>query len=246
MPEQIIEAFSRGYTGQVDDVDASRRWVVARVNTDAVDQFQTVVDPAGMDRSDYLRNPVVLWDHGKDKARGKVPIGKNAWMKARGKTAVLAKTVFADDEFSRGLFALYRDGFLSAWSINGLPTNVGPPTPAEIQARPVLRSAKLIYRSWKLTEYSAVPVPGNADCLTEEVSRGLRAAVERGLWIPDQLRAQLPPLVPVRTGGPLPPLVVYRTRDEALESIERRSREIATVELMAALKEARELARGMV
>ena len=75
--------FSRAAESEVTDVDAGRRWVVARINTDAVDRFDTVVSPSGMDRTEFLRNPVVLWEHGKDPVRGKVPIGRDVVDQAR-------------------------------------------------------------------------------------------------------------------------------------------------------------------
>lgn len=222
----------RDYAVDLDDVhDGDRKWVVARINTDALDRYQTVIDPLGVDRSAYLKNPVVLWEHGKDPARGRRPVGRNAWIKARPeKRDLIAKTVFADDEFSRGLFNLYRDGVLRGWSINGTPVSSGPPTAAEVAARPELRSAKLVYRSLRLTEYSAVAVPGNPDALTE--------ATSRGLWLPDLLRARVP--VPA-----LPPLV-GRTLGQVVASAERQAREIARTEIAEARADALDLARGRI
>jgi hypothetical protein len=222
----------RDYVVDLDDVhDGDRKWVVARINTDAVDRYATVIDPLGIDRSFYQKNPVVLWEHGKDPARGRRPIGRNAWIKARPeKRDLIAKTVFADDEFSRGLFNLYRDGVLRGWSINGTPVASGPPTAAEVAARPELRSAKLVYRSLRLTEYSAVAVPGNPDALTE--------ATSRGLWLPDLLKARLP-------ASKLPPLV-GRTLAQVVASVERQARELVGAEVARARADAIDLARGRI
>lgn len=174
----------RGYAAEVEDVQSQgdRRWVVARINTDALDSYGTVVDPRGMDKSEYDRNRVVLWEHGQDPVRGMVPIGRNDWIKAEpGRGVVKAKTVFADDEFSRGLHALYRDDVLRGWSVRGVPVQTGPPTRAEIERRPELAKCQTIYRKWRLKEYSAVAIAGNLDAVTE--------ACSRGAWLPEVVRS---------------------------------------------------------
>jgi hypothetical protein len=246
-----LAPFLRDYTAEIDDVsDGARKWVVARINTDAVDSYNTVVDPAGMERGEYIKNPVVLWEHGKDAARGRVPIGRNSWIKARPeKRDVLAKTVFADDEFSRGLFELYRDGYIRGWSVNGVPTRAGKPTKEEIARRPDLERCSLIYRGWTLKEYSGVAIPGNLDAITE--------ACSRGVWVPDAVRSLLPPAPdpapePDAEPNPEPPAIpelpplVGRSLAECLDSIERRSRDLARAELRQAMQDARDLARGKV
>ena len=60
----MSEALYRSYTAQVDDVSAKERTLVARINTAAVDHYQTVIDPAGIDLAAFRENPVVLWEHG--------------------------------------------------------------------------------------------------------------------------------------------------------------------------------------
>ncbi len=246
----------RRFTATIDDVDSERKWVVARINTDAVDSFDTVVDPAGMDRSDYERTKVVLWEHGLDPVRGRVPIGRNAWLKSEpGRGLILAKTVFADDDFSRGLFELYRDCVLKGWSVYGPSLQASPPTKEEIAKRPDLKRCKRIYRRWKLQEYSAVAIPGNLDAVTE--------ACSRGVWLPSVIRTMVQdrapaPIEPAPEPSPepatapvepppaaLPPLV-GRTREEVIASVERRAIGMARSELRQVMQDARDLARGKV
>src|SRR5262249_34683164 len=98
------------------------------------------------------------------------------------------------DEYSQTLFEMYRDGYLSGWSVRALPQEgtYGPPTYEEKRARPELEECETVYRKWELAEYSAVAVPGNADALT--------TLVNRGIWVPDeameQARGQLLPIKP--------------------------------------------------
>lgn len=244
---EAFAPFKRAFDAEVDDVDAGKRWVVARIGTAAVDKLKTVVDPAGMDKADFLKNPVVLWEHGLDRVRGRVPIGRSAWLKpAKGGTVTLAKTIFADDEFSRGLFDLYKDRVLRGWSIYGRPSKapgkVGPPTAAELRARPELADCKTVYRSWTLFEYSAVSVPANADALTE--------AVSRGLWLPESLRglaaaADPKPAPPANPLPNLPPLR-GRTKEDVEAAVMRAIRTEADAMLRAAYQDALDLARGKV
>lgn len=189
----------RAYEAKIDDVSPGERSVVARINTDAVDRYRTVIDPAGADLAAYRRNPVVLWEHGLDRARGTVPVGRALWIKHdKGSRSIVAKTKFAEDEFSDRLFRLFQEEVLRGYSIRGNPdpAATGPPTSAELRKRPDLADARLMYRKWELVEYSAVAIPGNPDALA--------TAVARGLWLPEALRgeaappAELPPLTGAR------------------------------------------------
>jgi hypothetical protein len=181
----------RSYEALIDDVVPGERSVVAKINTAAVDRYRTVIDPMGADLESYRKNPVVLWEHGTDVARGALPVGRNVWVKPRkAEKDLIAKTVFNDDEFSRSLFELYKSGCLRSFSVRALAgrENCSPPTPAEIRARPELAECEWMYRSWELLEYSSVAVPGNQEALA--------LAVSRGLWIPDAIRSTLPPSPP--------------------------------------------------
>lgn len=63
--------------GQVvsPSVDIQRMKATAIICTPAVDREQEVIVPSGVDFTDYVRNPVVLWEHGSGAAI-EVPIAK--------------------------------------------------------------------------------------------------------------------------------------------------------------------------
>lgn len=193
----------RSIDATIDDVDKAERAIVARINCASLDRFNSVIDPGGGLIDSYRRNPVVLWEHGKDPRRFTDPIGRNLWLNAypkKGPVELRAKTKFLDDDFSQQRYEWYRDGVLNAFSVRALPREYGPATREEIAARPELGNRRpnetrgafegpLMIRSWELAEYSGTAVPGNANCL--EVARALKVLdlVDRELlWLPDGVR----------------------------------------------------------
>lgn len=183
----------RAYDATIDSVDKAERSMVARINTAGLDRYKTVIDPKGARLDNYRKNPVVLWEHGKDARRFTDPIGRNLWVRSSGgerPSELLAKTRFLDDDFSQQRYEWYRDGVLNAFSVNILPddSSTSPPTKDEQRARPELADCLMMYRTWDLAEYSGTAVPGNADCLTGERAAALLEAVQRGLWLPDDVK----------------------------------------------------------
>ena len=182
----------RAYRAKVDDVMPSERSLVARINTGCVDRYNTVIEPRGIKLDDYKKNPVVLWEHGRDPMRGAMPIGEcRSIGLAIGPDGpeLLAKTRFLDDEFSSRLYECYKDGVLRGFSVNIVPDmeRSSPPTHDEIRDRPHLKSVCMMYRGGDLAEYSAVAVPGNAQALTVDEARSVLALVSRGLTLPAEL-----------------------------------------------------------
>jgi len=154
----------KGLLGEIKEADAEDFTIVAHVSTVEVDRDKEVVLPDGARLDRYRKNPIVLWHH--DYGPDSLPLGKNLWIKT-DKTGLLAKTQFnAKAEFSRDVFQLYRDGFMSAWSIGAGDVQVKEPTEEEIRSHPEWAGARGIWHSWELLEYSAVKVPANAGALT--------------------------------------------------------------------------------
>lgn len=168
-----MELITRAFEAQIDSVAEGERSIVARINTDAVDRYKTVIDPLGGDTRNFNKTASVFWEHGKSAERGTRPIG-HGWAKLRTtERDMLGKTKFARDDFSQSLFELCKEGALRSWSINATVQEASPPTIAEKRSRPDLEACDMIYRKWELTEYSLVSIPGNADATTIMVSRGL-------------------------------------------------------------------------
>ncbi len=168
-----MDTILRAFEAQIDSVLDGERAVVARINSSGVDRLRTVIDPLGADVSHFNKTRSVLWQHGMDPIRGTVPIG-SGWAKVRRSEGdMLGKTSFAKDDFSEQLFQGYKNEDIRGWSIKAGIHDASPPTKDEIRRRPELSECDLIYRKWDLIELSATPTPGNSDCLTLLVSRGL-------------------------------------------------------------------------
>ncbi len=121
------------------------------ITTATPDRYGEVINPAGMDDSNFRKNPVVLFCHD---SRNLV-IGKNVTL-TPDEFGIKAVTRFADTETGKELYRLNKEGFLNAWSIGFIP-----------KSRPERRTvegAEVSYiDKWELIEYSSVPVPANPD-----------------------------------------------------------------------------------
>jgi hypothetical protein len=83
-----------------------------------------VGDKINPDNVKIVGVPAFLWSHGMDPRIGKVPIGQPLWIRAgdfKGHRALLAKSKFDADEFSRGLFEKIKSGSLRYFSIGFVP-----------------------------------------------------------------------------------------------------------------------------
>lgn len=237
----MSEAFRRALEVRLDDVSPGERSVVAVINNAAVDRYRTCILPAGGKLENYRKNPVLLWEHGLDPARGSLPIGRSLWVKFdKGKDRILAKDQFHGDEFSDNVFRLYQAEMLRSFSVHFRPLDdCSPPTSNEVRSRPELAECRMMYRSWELLEHSAVGVPGNAECLAQ--------AVSRGLWVPDSWRKAPPAAAaaPAPTSPALPPLR-GRTLGQVVAAAARGAKADALAVARKTARDLEELDRGMV
>ena len=152
------------------DVEPGERAVVAVISTPAVDRDREVLLPKGADLTAFKKNPVVLWAHDYSAP----PIGKAMWIK---KTAedIRAKIQFAKTNFAEEIFQLFQDGILKAFSVGFDPwaSESHKPDEKELEANPEWAGVERIYTKWPLLEFSAVPIPANAEALAVAVSKGM-------------------------------------------------------------------------
>ena len=129
--------------------------------TRSKDRHGDILEPSGADASAFLKNPVVLWAHQYDQ----LPIGRVARVFA-DQIALAAEIVFDSRPFAQEVLRLYREGFLSGWSVGFLP-----------KQWQVIEDAGGKFdgyhiTEWELIELSAVPIPANPEALTRELQSG--------------------------------------------------------------------------
>ena len=244
----------RIYRATVSDVNRAKRSIVATINTDAVDDYKTVVEPNGMDLSEYTK--AVLWEHGQSQQRGTLPVGSNAWIQPvhdRGRTFVRAETRFyakgsKGDEFTENLFEMYYDGELKGFSVNGVPDmkRSSQPTKEELRSHPHWEGARVIFRSWKLKEYSACFDPVNKECMTLDEARSILRASDRGFQLPADLVAAAKIAQGKGQAGELPPLGGRPYSEYRSEILSRVNALFDPAKLEADLKMRADYARGVV
>ena len=133
------------------ELNDKERSITHFITKKVVDRDGDIVDPNGIDESNFRKNPTVLFSHDRT-----LPIGKNAWLKSK-EDGKLAKTIFAPTLFADDIYQLHKGGFLNAWSMGFIPKSWEWDEPSEI----------LTYTLVELLEYSSVTVPANQDALDE-------------------------------------------------------------------------------
>ena len=160
-----MEMLKRVFDSEVRGVDEKEGTITAYISTNTVDRYREVLDPEGMDATNFKKNPVVLWAHNYDLP----PIGKALWTKRDG-DGVISKVKFADTDFAQEIFSLYKGGFLKAFSVGFIPKETENAKDEDYNNP---KKPRRTYKSWELLEYSAVPVPANPDAVSLAIQRGV-------------------------------------------------------------------------
>lgn len=157
MADRQVRAFQGGVTKAVGD-----RQVRVIMSSPRPDRHGDVVDIAGIDLTEYRRNPVVLWQHDHDE-----PIARCVEVGISGTTlqAVVQFPPEGTSEDADEAYRLVKAGIVSAVSIGFIPKEGG--WSYIDQAQPW---AGYRYTSIDLLELSFVSVPANPDALVIERS----------------------------------------------------------------------------
>jgi len=155
-----MEILKKVFESEIKGIDEKEMTLTAYISTNARDRMNEVLEPAGMDKRNFNKNPVVLWAHKYDIP----PIGKALWTKEDA-GGILSKVKFANTPFAQEIFQLYKEGFLKAFSVGFLPKDYVDGDGE--------KKASRTYTNWELLEYSAVPVPANPEALSLAIQRGI-------------------------------------------------------------------------
>lgn len=182
------ESFRRDFSATVEterDPSEGKRRSIFQFTTGGEARDGMVLEPDGLDVSGFLRNPVVLFQHGYDGQRGALPIGKASDVR-QTENGWTASVEWANDEFSRAIADMVRDGFLSAVSIGWRTLDAGWKTRGG-------RETYVINRA-EMMEFSVVSVPADADALVlERADAALTAELARLRAQVQALEARLAP-----------------------------------------------------
>lgn len=153
---------------------------ISIISTNDLDRDGEILIPEGIDRTQYERNPVVLWAHDYNH----VPVGRCLWIK-QVERSLKAKTLYADrpvkhegEWFPDVCFSLVQQQVLKGKSVGYLELAKRRPSEQEKKDFPELEQATWIVERALLLEYSVVPVPCNQAAIVEAVAKGLALSDE--------------------------------------------------------------------
>lgn len=156
----------KAYTAQVKQNDSDDRTLDFVISTSEVDRDGDVIDPKGLDFSNYKKNPVVLAFHDSSK-----PIGKTTKLRV-GSDKVTASVKFMGPELSEEadrIFRMSREGFISGASIGFIPKDF------ELSED---RPGGLDFKSAEILEWSVVSIPSNSSSLAERSRDTIQSQVK--------------------------------------------------------------------
>lgn len=159
-----------------------------KITTGGLDRANDRVDPSGLSIENFLKNPLVLWNH----ASWDSPIGRCVGLQ-RVADGYLAETELHQiTDVAKEIYALVENGFLKATSIGFIPLSwedaklkegeeAYPTYRRTADGVPIVRT----YTKAELLEYSICPIPMNPSAVAQSFSVNddsfIYAAVEKGI-----------------------------------------------------------------
>lgn len=158
-------ALRKQFIAEVKVQNDDSRELLFTVSTQSVDRQGDSIAIDGWRLDAYRKNPVVLWAH----SYNGFPIARSSkiWIedgKLKSIAAFVPENNSAVGRQAQGIYELYKGGFLSATSVGFMPIKWA-------WTEDTNRKYGIDFEEQELLEYSAVPVPANAEALIE--SRGM-------------------------------------------------------------------------
>lgn len=135
---------------QIKEYNEAERTITMIGSTETADRVGDIVKMAGVDLSNYKKNPIILFNHDYDK-----PIGKALDVQVIDNKLVF-KIQFADTDFGREIYYLLKNGYMNASSIGFIGKEYAPND-----------FGGLTFTKIELLELSIVSVPCNPNAIVQ-------------------------------------------------------------------------------
>jgi len=166
---------------EITPVDGSEDTFKFIITTNNVDRYGDIVEPSGMDATDYEKNNVVLFNHLSSGVE--LPIANSLSLEQTDdKTGIMSVAKFHGvTELSRNVRDLLKIRSLRATSIGFMPSEwENMPTEKGSWCEPRR------YTKWSMLEYSVVNIPANPHALiTNGFISDVRKYMEDGIFTPE-------------------------------------------------------------
>ena len=157
--EQVYKILNEEYKS----IDSGEKSIKHWISKSNIDRDGDILLPELIDDTNYKMNPVVLFNHISHSDKVTV-IGKSMWRKVED-GGYLTKTLFANTSLASELFELYKERFMTSWSIGFLPKE--NPTPLE--------TGGYKFGKIEMLEYSAVTIPANPEAISLSFIKDLKS-----------------------------------------------------------------------
>lgn len=135
---------------QIKEYDEAERTITMVGSTETADRVGDIVKMAGVDLTNYKKNPIILFNHDYDK-----PIGKALDVQVIDNKLVF-KIQFADTDFGREIYYLLKNGYMNASSIGFIGKEYEPND-----------FGGITFTKIELLELSIVSVPCNPNAIVQ-------------------------------------------------------------------------------
>lgn len=157
-------------------IDENKKTIEHYISTEAVNRYGYVLKNAGMQKENYLKNPIVLYQHNAGgffttPKPSEVIIGKNLSLTNDSK-GIVAITQFDNSELATDIFDMNAAGLMNAWSVGW----------DSAEAPVMVNGVETVY-NWELLEYSAVIIPGNPEAVNKALSFAKSDILKKSLSI---------------------------------------------------------------
>ncbi len=136
-------------------------------STEDIDRDGEVVEVAGWQLDNYMKNPVFMWAHDYREP----PIGKatKVWKRDGQLKFNIEFAPKETYEFADTIYKLYKGGFLNATSVGFMPD----PDSIVMEDGDGVKTPRKRYKKQELLELSGVPIPSNTNALRNAIDSGV-------------------------------------------------------------------------